>query len=85
LAFAEIPGIAHEQSGARESGMVINANGRLGAILDGVRAFGLPIVPERRLESDDGRVGREVAFTDWDGHLIVLYEFPGGPEQGDRR
>lgn len=85
LALAEIPGIRHDQNGARESGMVINANGRLDAILDGVRSLGLSIIPERTLNSVDGRVGREVAFTDWDGHLIVLYDFPGQPGQGDPR
>jgi catechol 2,3-dioxygenase-like lactoylglutathione lyase family enzyme len=31
------------------------------------------IMPEERLRTHDGRLGREVAFMDPDGHVVVLY------------
>lgn len=34
---------------------------------------GVRIVPEQRLHTHDGRLGREVAFIDPDGHVVVLY------------
>ena len=37
------------------------------------RVPGLRIVPEQVLHTQDGRIGREVAFVDPDGHVVVLY------------
>jgi catechol 2,3-dioxygenase-like lactoylglutathione lyase family enzyme len=85
LALIESPGVRHDPNGARESAMVVNANGKMDAMLEGARRLGLTIIPERPLNSVDGRVGREVAIIDADGHLVVLYQFPGGPDSGDKR
>lgn len=85
LALLESPGVRHDASGPRESALVINANGRLRAIMAEVAKRGLPIIPERPLPGPDGVAGVEIAFTDYDGHLIVLYEFPGPPSAGEPR
>jgi catechol 2,3-dioxygenase-like lactoylglutathione lyase family enzyme len=40
-----------------------------------VKAMGLAVVPEQALPGPDGKPkGRETAFVDPDGHLIVLYK-----------
>ena len=45
--------------------------------IDGVvaasRKAGWKIYPEERLETHDGRVGREVGIVDPDGNLVVIY------------
>lgn len=83
LALLESPGIKHDANGARESGLVINANGRLRAIMAEVARRGLTIIPERALTNPEGVTGVEIAFLDHDGHLVVLYEFPGPPTGGE--
>ena len=50
------------------------------ADIDGVVADcsrrGLQVYPEERLETHDGRIGREVGVVDEDGNLIVIYYIP---------
>ena len=43
------------------------------AIMKGARALGLTVYPEERLETNDGRIGREIAIVDFDDNLIVIY------------
>jgi catechol 2,3-dioxygenase-like lactoylglutathione lyase family enzyme len=46
----------------------------LDAVLAAVRALpGLTRLPERTLHTHDGRIGREVALVDADGHAVVLF------------
>lgn len=77
FAFAEIKGqpVVVSQS-PRVAAAVINANGRLADIIKLVTAEGLEVVPVTVLNSATQGIGIEQAFIDWDGHLIVLYEFP---------
>ena len=77
FAFAELKGqpVQVPQS-PRVAAAVINANGRLAEIIASVSAEGLKVVPAVVLRSATQGIGTEAAFVDWDGHLIVLYEFP---------
>jgi catechol 2,3-dioxygenase-like lactoylglutathione lyase family enzyme len=77
FAFAEIKGqpVVVPQS-PRVAAAVINANGRLADIIKLVKAEGLEVIPATVLNSATRGIGIEQAFVDWDGHLIVLYEFP---------
>lgn len=43
------------------------------AIMTGARALGLTVYPEERLETNDGRIGREIGIVDFDDNLIVIY------------
>lgn len=45
-------------------------------IVDGANALGLNVYPEDRLETHDGRIGREVGIVDFDGNLVVIYCIP---------
>ena len=44
------------------------------AVLGKLRAAGLDVVAPRRSQTVEGRDFRELAFTDPDGHLVVLYQ-----------
>jgi catechol 2,3-dioxygenase-like lactoylglutathione lyase family enzyme len=50
------------------------------ADIDGVIAdcerLGFKVYPEERLETHDGRLGRELGVVDDDGNLVVLYYIP---------
>ena len=47
-------------------------------VLDAARAEGLQVYPEERLETNDGRIGREIGIVDHDGHLVVIYKILQG-------
>lgn len=80
FAFAEVKGqkVVVPQS-PRVAAAVINANGRLQEVLKLVAAEGLQVIAPTVLKSATQGIGTEAAFVDWDGHLIVLYEFPKVP------
>jgi catechol 2,3-dioxygenase-like lactoylglutathione lyase family enzyme len=40
------------------------------------RALGLQVYEEGRLETHDGRIGREIGIVDFDDNLIVIYLIP---------
>lgn len=40
------------------------------------RALGLHVYEEGRLETHDGRIGREIGIVDFDDNLIVIYLIP---------
>lgn len=42
-------------------------------VMQGARALGLTVYPEERLETNDGRIGREVGIVDFDDNLVVIY------------
>ncbi len=48
------------------------------AVVAGARGLGLTVHPEDRLETHDGRVGREVGIVDADGNLVVIYSIETG-------
>lgn len=77
LAMIESAGVRHRNDdGVRPVALVVNANGRLEAIMAKITALGLKTVAPRPLASDTQGQGVETAFVDYDGHLVVLYEFP---------
>ena len=40
------------------------------------RALGLRVYEEGRLETHDGRIGREIGIVDFDDNLVVIYLIP---------
>jgi catechol 2,3-dioxygenase-like lactoylglutathione lyase family enzyme len=77
FAFAEVKGQPIKvQQEPRVAAAVLNANGRLAEIIELVRKEGLQVIRSHPLQSSTQGLGIEQAFVDWDGHLIVLYEFP---------
>lgn len=79
MLLIEVTGIPlPRQTGLRRAAAVVNANGRFAAIIAEVRALGLPLREPHVLDSVDPKDGRgvEQAFEDWDGNVVLLYEFP---------
>ncbi len=77
LAMIESAGVTHRNDdGVRPVALVLNANGRLDEIMAKIKALGLKTVAPRPLPSATQGEGVETAFVDYDGHLVVLYQFP---------
>lgn len=77
LALLEVKGVRlPRKTGIRTTGAVINANGRLEAIIASARSMGLTVMGPRVLTSATQGDGIEQGFLDWDGNVIVLYQFP---------
>lgn len=49
-------------------------------VMDKAGMLGLQVYPEGRLETHDGRIGREVGIVDFDGNLVVIYLIPEDPQ-----
>lgn len=47
------------------------------AVLQALADAGHRVYPEKRLVTQDGRVGREIGCLDPDGNLVVLYKITG--------
>lgn len=77
LALLEVRGVRlPRKTGIRTTGAVINANGRLDAIIERAREMRLTVFSRRALKSATQGTGVEQGFLDWDGNVIVLYQFP---------
>ncbi|MEM7327612.1 MAG: VOC family protein [Pseudomonadota bacterium] len=73
MALTEIKGVPLPPVPApRRSAIVLDVEDP-DTIMSGARALGLTIYPEERLETNDGRVGREIGIVDFDDNLIVIY------------
>jgi hypothetical protein len=77
LALLEVTGVRlPRKQGIRTTGAVIDARGRLDEIVARARAMGLTVFSRRDLPSATQGMGVEQGFLDWDGNVIVLYQFP---------
>lgn len=77
MALLEVRGVPlPPKTGIRTTGAVINANGRLAEIISKAKAMGLTVFGPRVLASVGQGDGTEQGFLDWDGNVIVLYEYP---------
>lgn len=73
LALTEIRGAAiPDPELPRRNALVLNIE-TIDEVLQALADEGLHVYPEERLETQDGRIGREIGFVDHDGHLIVIY------------
>lgn len=75
MALTEVTGIELPQPPVPHmSATVLNCED-FDDVLGKVKALGLKVIPEQPLPGSDGKPkGREAAFVDPDGHLIVLYK-----------
>jgi catechol 2,3-dioxygenase-like lactoylglutathione lyase family enzyme len=73
LALTEIRGVEVPRPELpRRHALVLNIEA-IDAVLAALQAEGLHVYPEKRLETQDSRIGREIGFVDHDGHLVVIY------------
>ena len=77
MALTEVGGDAlPAQPPPRRAAIVLDV-ADVDAVVAGARALGLKVYPEDRLETHDGRIGREVGIVDADGNLVVIYRILG--------
>lgn len=77
LALLEVPkDLVPPKSGVRMTAAVIDARGRLDEITAKAKQMGLTVFSRRDLPSQTQGLGVEQGFLDWDGNVIVLYQFP---------
>ena len=73
MALTEVRGIVlPEPALPRRAAIVIHVDD-IDQVVAGCAAAGLQVFTEDRLETHDGRVGREVGILDADGNLVVVY------------
>jgi catechol 2,3-dioxygenase-like lactoylglutathione lyase family enzyme len=78
LALTEITGIELAAMPLpRRNALVLNIT-EIDGVLTAARAEGLNVYREERLETNDGRTGREIGIVDHDGHLVVIYTILSG-------
>lgn len=74
MALTEIKGVPLPPVPApRRSAIVLDVEDPDAVIL-GAQSLGLSVYPEERLETNDGRVGREIGIVDFDDNLVVIYK-----------
>lgn len=75
LAITEVRGIALPRPPEPHMSATIINCPNFDEVVGKAKAMGLKVVPEQPLPGPDGKPkGRETAFVDPDGHLIVLYK-----------
>lgn len=73
LALTEVRGVElPELPAPRRHALVLHV-AAMDDVLRSLAAEGLRVYPEEVLQTQDGRIGREVGFVDHDGHLVVIY------------
>lgn len=76
MALTEVSGCVLEaQRMPRRAAIVLEIEDIDGVIADCSRN-GFKVYPEERLETHDGRIGRELGLVDDDGNLVVIYYIP---------
>lgn len=77
FALLEVTGVRLPRArGIRMTGSVIDARGRLEDIIAWAQAEGLTVFGPRPLTNPEQGTGTEQGFLDWDGNVVVLYQFP---------
>jgi catechol 2,3-dioxygenase-like lactoylglutathione lyase family enzyme len=77
LALLEVPkDLVPPKTGVRMTAAVVDARGRLDEIAAKAKQLGLTVFSRRDLPSQTQGMGVEQGFLDWDGNVIVLYQFP---------
>jgi catechol 2,3-dioxygenase-like lactoylglutathione lyase family enzyme len=74
LALTEVKGVALPDARTVPFGAAVIRVTELDGRLTQLKAAGLRIVEPRRSKTPEGRAFTEAAFTDPDGHVVVLYE-----------
>ncbi len=73
LALTEVRGVELPRPSMPRSHALVFYIETIDEVVAAASEEGLDIYPEKRLETNDGRFGREIGIVDHDGHLIVIY------------
>ena len=72
MALTEVDGLDNNTSMPRRSAIVLDV-ADVDSVVAGAEGLGLTVYPEDKLETHDGRSGREVGIVDTDGNVVVVY------------
>lgn len=76
MALTEIRGAAlPEPELPRRAAIVLHVD-RIDAVVQSCNDAALHVYREDRLETNDGRIGREFGILDFDNNLVVIYNIP---------
>lgn len=78
LALTEITGIELAPVPLPRRNALVLHIAAIDRVLEAARAEGLTVYREECLETNDGRIGREIGIVDHDGHLVVIYTILSG-------
>lgn len=73
MALTEIKGVTLEPVPAPRRSAIVLDVANPDDIMAGAAKLGLTVYPEERLETNDGRIGREIGIVDFDDNLVVIY------------
>jgi len=73
MALTELTNIALDDMSYPSRSAVVFECVDFDGVMQGAIDAGLTVFEESRLETQDGRIGRELGFHDYDGNLIVIY------------
>jgi len=76
MALSEIKGVDIGSHPRPRRGAIVLDTPDPDAVMDQSRALGLQVYEEGRLETHDGRIGREIGIVDFDDNLVVIYKIP---------
>lgn len=79
MALTEIRGTPLPPAALPRRAAIVLDVADIDGVVAGARRLGLQVYPEERLETHDGRTGREVGIVDADGNLVVIYTITGVP------
>ena len=75
MALSEIKKVPLPGGHPRRSAIVLDI-ADCDMVMEKSRALGLHVYEEGRLETHDGRIGREIGIVDFDDNLVVIYNIP---------
>lgn len=78
MALTEIKGVPLPPVPAPRRSAIVLDVADPDAIMSGAQTLGLKVYTEERLETNDGRVGREIGIVDFDDNLVVIYKILEG-------
>ena len=73
LALTELRGASLEPIPCPRRAAIVLRVQHFDEAVEGAKALGLKTYHEDRLETNDGRIGRELGIVDFDGNLVVIY------------
>lgn len=76
MALSEVKNVPLEPVPHPRRGAIVLDVADPDAVMDGARKLGLQVYEEGRLETHDGRIGREIGIVDFDDNLVVIYLIP---------
>lgn len=77
MALTEVKGVAIEPVPHPRRAAIVLDIADIDGVVSRAKTGGFKVYPEEKLETHDGRVGREIGIVDADENLVVIYHITG--------